>query len=220
MSLVGTKDKILSASLTLFNELGERNVTTNHIAAHLNMSPGNLYYHFRNKQMIIHALFDQYQAIIMDILDVPTDRSLQLQDKVHYLQEVFSALWKYRFFHRDIEHFLQTDPLLHESFRNFFRQCLHQVILIIEGLIEAGMVNVPKDEISSVALNIWIIVTSWFSFLHCNLLMGNNTNISIELLQGGIYQVFVVSRPYIVDEYKKEIIALQKKFMPKPNWLP
>src|SRR5690554_1343175 len=93
MPLVGTKDKILSASLTLFNELGERNVTTNHIAAHLNMSPGNLYYHFRNKQMIIHALFDQYQAIIMDILDVPTDRSLQLQDKVHYLQEVFSALW-------------------------------------------------------------------------------------------------------------------------------
>src|SRR5690554_7501702 len=89
MPLVGTKDKILSASLTLFNELGERNVTTNHIAAHLNMSPGNLYYHFRNKQMIIHALFDQYQAIIMDILDVPTDRSLQLQDKYIICKKCF-----------------------------------------------------------------------------------------------------------------------------------
>ncbi len=217
---MGTKDKILNASLTLFNELGERNVTTNHIAAHLQMSPGNLYYHFRNKQMIIHALFERYREIILNILEVPEGRHLQLQDKIRYLQDVFAALWEYRFFHRDIEHFLLADSILHEVFRQFFRDCLNRVELIIISLVKAGVVAIEKEEVSSVALNIWIIVTSWFSFLHCNLLKSTHDQITPELLQGGIYQVFVCTRPYIVAEHREEITALQKMFMPKPKWLP
>ena len=217
---MGTKDKILNASLTLFNELGERNVTTNHIAAHLQMSPGNLYYHFRNKHMIIQALFERYREKILTILELPEGRHLQLQDKIHYLQDVFSALWEYRFFHRDIEHFLLVDSALHETFRQFFRDCLVRVELIISSLVQAGIVRIEKDEVSSVALNIWIIVTSWFSFLHCNLLKSTHEQITPELLQGGLYQVFVCTRPYIVEEHRAEIIALQKKFMPKPEWLP
>ncbi|WP_156498561.1 TetR/AcrR family transcriptional regulator, partial [Oleiphilus sp. HI0079] len=59
-----TKERIILESLDLFNERGERNVSTNHIAAHLNMSPGNLYYHFRNKNEIIYQIFKNYELMV------------------------------------------------------------------------------------------------------------------------------------------------------------
>jgi AcrR family transcriptional regulator len=54
---IDTKTRILDAALTLFNERGTSNVTTNHIAEALGMSPGNLYYHYRNKAEIVRGLF-------------------------------------------------------------------------------------------------------------------------------------------------------------------
>lgn len=52
-----TKDRILSTSIDLFNRSGVVAVTTNHIAKELNMSPGNLYFHYRNKEEIIVEIF-------------------------------------------------------------------------------------------------------------------------------------------------------------------
>ncbi|MFN8512060.1 MAG: helix-turn-helix domain-containing protein [Chloroflexia bacterium] len=56
---MSTRERILDAALGLFNERGTAVVSTNHIAAACGISPGNLYYHFRNKEEIIRALFDR-----------------------------------------------------------------------------------------------------------------------------------------------------------------
>lgn len=50
---VNTYTRIINASLALFNEEGERNISTNHIAAHLGISPGNLYYHSATKTKLL-----------------------------------------------------------------------------------------------------------------------------------------------------------------------
>ena len=55
-----TRDRIIEASLALFNAQGERTVTTNHIAAHLGITTGNLNYHFANKHAIVAELFGRY----------------------------------------------------------------------------------------------------------------------------------------------------------------
>ncbi|WP_430460574.1 TetR/AcrR family transcriptional regulator [Thalassolituus sp. LLYu03] len=216
---MSTKERILDASLHLFNEQGERKVTTNHIAAHLEISPGNLYYHFKNKQAIIFALFERYEARVLEILQVPEGRPLQPLDKLNYLQAVFQGLWDFRFMHRDMEHLLLDNPQLHARYRDFFRLCLKQVEAIFRGLAAAGIIAASEDDIAGLALNTWIVVTSWFSFLRCNLLNSEVEAISPELLQGGIYQVFALERPYLTEQYRGVMNELQQRFMPRPAWL-
>src|SRR5699024_4184521 len=111
---LSTRERIVQASLELFNSQGERSVTTNHIAAHLGISPGNLYYHYRNKQAIIAELFAAYEQEVRTFLHVPAGRGLTLDDKAGYLQALLDAMWRYRFLHRDLEHLLDSDAQLAE----------------------------------------------------------------------------------------------------------
>ena len=216
---MSTRERIIDASLSLFNESGERNVTTNHIAAHLGISPGNLYYHFKNKQAIIFELFDRYESRVMQVLALPQGRTIETADKLRYLMEVFRGLWEYRFMHRDMEHLLSADPTLHERYRSFFRHCLRQIEAIFTAIRDAGIIRADEQDCRDLALNTWIVVTSWFSFLHCNLLPGSDAPISEEMLSGGIYQVFSLERPYLTDEHRSAVMELQRQFIPRPSWL-
>lgn len=214
-----TRDRILAAALHLFNLQGERKVTTNHIAAHLGMSPGNLYYHFKNKKEIIYELFLSYEAMVDSNLDVPADRQLTIEDKLNYLQKVFHGLWEYRFMHRDMEHLLMSEERLHTRYRQFFRRCQKKTEAIYQGLHDANIINIEQRELEGLALNTWIVVTSWYAFLQCNLLSDVEQGITLDMLKGGIYQIFQLERPYLTDAYREQVTAMQEKFISKPNWL-
>ena len=96
-----TRDKIIQASIELFNEQGERNVTTNHIAAHLSISPGNLYYHFRNKEDIILSIYEEYaRNLLLDTVPFVSPDVKPLDTIILYMDAVFQALMKFRFFYR------------------------------------------------------------------------------------------------------------------------
>ena len=214
-----TRDRILAAALELFNQQGERKVTTNHISAHLGMSPGNLYYHFKNKQEIIYELFLSYEEMVDANLKVPTERQLTVEDKLHYLQKVFQGLWEYRFIHRDMEHLLLGEDRLHSRYRDFFRRCQKNTEGIYKGLRDANIIKLDDRNLEGLALNTWIVVTSWFSFLQCNLLADENESITLDMVKGGIYQVFQLEHPYLSDEYREQVELMQAAFIPKPDWL-
>lgn len=205
-----TRDRIIQASLDLFNEQGERNVTTNHIASHLGISPGNLYYHFKNKQQIIFDIYLEYEAKVDANLQLPEGRDVTVNDKLIYLQAIYQGLWDYRFMHRDLQHLLQNDPELHKRYNAFFKRCLSRTEMIYMALRSAEIINANDEELKALALNTWILVTSWFGFMHTNLLISGHEE-TRELLNAGIYQIFALERPYLTDAYKEPVAQIAAK---------
>src|SRR5574343_2070666 len=124
---VKTRDRILLRSLELFNEQGERLVSTNHIAAALGMSPGNLYYHFPNKEAIILELFMGYAEQMQRTLILPQDRPLTQADKVQLFERILACLWRHRFLHRDMTHLISDDSALRDTYRAFARRVMVSV---------------------------------------------------------------------------------------------
>ena len=211
-----TRDRILKASLQLFNEQGERNVTTNHIAADLGISPGNLYYHFRNKTDIIYSLFIQYRALVDRYLRVPRDRTLTIEDQMFYLESVFDGLWYYRFFHRDLEYLLTTDERLRIDYREFTFQCLTEVRAVLQGLEDAGILHPHSDqEQEAMALNVWLVITNWMAFLKTARADGGSNATNQQELKQGIYQVLTLEMPYLTDDYYDRVAAVRERYRPQ-----
>jgi len=69
-----TRERILELSLRLFNAFGEPNITTTVIADEMHISPGNLYYYFRNKDDIVNSIFIQFEVEVERILTVSGGR--------------------------------------------------------------------------------------------------------------------------------------------------
>lgn len=161
-----TKDRILQISLQLFNERGERSVTTNHIAAELGISPGNLYYHFRNKHEIIKELMHQYQVETLEMLSLPEDRPLTTNDKINYFQVLSGQLWNYRFIHRDVYHLVESNEDFKKIYPRFAGQVMQQGQRIYQAFVDAGLMKMTPSEIEALIINLWIVLTNWTNFLY------------------------------------------------------
>ncbi|MBN7770266.1 TetR/AcrR family transcriptional regulator [Marinobacter daepoensis] len=210
-----TRDKILLSSLELFNERGERNITTNHIAAHLAISPGNLYYHFRNKSDIIYEIFQAYEKLVDYYLEIPENRPMTLDDLAFYLESVFDGLWSYRFFHRDLEYLLDSDLRLRRDYREFTNRCLAAIDRIFGKLAEAGIVQAQPDDLrSAMSLNVWLVITNWMAFLKTAHASEEPSGLSLGELKQGIYQVLTLEVPYVTPEYRDRVLALREKYRP------
>jgi len=98
-----TPQRILETSLALFNRFGEPHITTADIADEMNISPGNLYYHFRNKDDIIGALYDALEADLAPLLSLPEGRAAGVEDLWLLLHLLFERMREYRFFYRDLD---------------------------------------------------------------------------------------------------------------------
>nr|WP_312322743.1 TetR/AcrR family transcriptional regulator [Acinetobacter oleivorans] len=195
-----TKDRILQISLQLFNERGERSVTTNHIAAELGISPGNLYYHFRNKHEIIKELMYQYQAETLEVLSLPDDRPLTTNDKINYFQVLSGQLWSYRFIHRDVYHLVESNEDFKKIYPRFAGQVMQQGQKIYQAFVDAGLMKMTVSEIEALIINLWIVLTNWTNFLYMSGHISDNNHLEEKWVWQALRQMVFLEGPYLMGE--------------------
>jgi AcrR family transcriptional regulator len=203
-----TRERILEASLTLFNDQGEPNVTTNHIADELEISPGNLYYHFRNKDDIIEQLFALYEERIDRALVQPEGRLPNLEDIWLQLHLVYECIWDYRFLYRDLVDILSRNRKLRMHFGRILKRATDNAQEVMRGLVQAGVMRASADEIQATATNILVIATFWLNY--SGVRGERDEQESIRL---GIHQVMMLIAPFLRDAERLHLHTLSQAYV-------
>jgi AcrR family transcriptional regulator len=99
MAKLKTRDLILDVALELFNTRGEINVNSVDLAMEMNISPGNLYYHYKGKEEVVEELYARFHASLVVLMDevASFDEELDLQAMLVYLRVVAKLFDKYSF---------------------------------------------------------------------------------------------------------------------------
>jgi AcrR family transcriptional regulator len=203
-----TRQRILDTSLSMFNQQGEPNVTTNHIADELEISPGNLYYHFRNKDDIIEQLFARYEERMDTALVSPEGRLRDLEDIWLQLHLVFECIWEYRFLYRDLVDILSRNRRLRLRFARILKRAAEGASSGMKGLVQAGVMRASAAEVEATATNILVIATFWMNYASVRGDKDEN-----EAIRSGIVQVMMLLSPLLRDAERVHLNTLTQAYL-------
>jgi AcrR family transcriptional regulator len=152
-----TRQRILIAALLLFNEKGVGRTSLNEIADEIDISPGNLHYHFKKKSDIVDGLVAEFQADARTVLHAPDHDELSLDDFWLFLHLLLEFTAAYRFMLRDTESLAADYPKVGRTLRHFARglDTVFQVYLL--GLAAKGELQLDVDAAAEISRNLAVI---------------------------------------------------------------
>ncbi len=158
-----TAERILEVTLELFNRFGEPNVSTTLISAELNISPGNLYYHYPAKDELINTLFDRYERALDELLRA-ADNVANVEDAWLFFHMLFELIWRYRFLYRDLNDLLSKNRRLETHFQFVLENKSRAVRTVLEGLTRNASARIDRREAEAAASAMVVVLTYWLSY--------------------------------------------------------
>ena len=203
-----TRERILHASLELFNTDGEPNVTTLQIADEIDISPGNLYYHFKSKGDIVRELYDWYEERIHELLDVP-EVEISVDDQWLFLHLLFETIARFRFLYQDLVNVLSRYNQLQTRFQRVLKQKFRASKRICDSFRQQGILSATDAETDALCHQIVLTLTYWLSF---EMLTHLEDKDAVDLGRG-VYQVMVLVAPYLREDERRMLEEMSRDYL-------
>jgi len=205
-----TRERILELSLALFNDFGEPNTTTTIIADEMNISPGNLYYHFRNKDEIVNSIFADFEKKMDGLLALPGQRKVSVEDVWLYLHLVFELMWQYRFIYRDLNDLLSRNRIIETHFKRILEDSTRVALLLGQGMRAAGELGASDAELKSLATNMVLVATYWLNFEYVR---NPRKPVDSAAMGRGAYQMMSMVAPYLQGDARRLFEKLATEYV-------
>lgn len=202
---IGNRERILISSIDLFNQSGVVAVTTNHIASHLGISPGNLYFHFRNKEEIIFELFEMMCQETYDVWKpkLATSKNQPVASSpLELIEKSYETFWKYRFFHREMYHLRRKDPNLAKRWKLHIAKTMRLLQAMYAQWIKAGVMKKISSPAEMQMISDTVLITS-SSFLQ--FFESPEKPATRRSLRTGVEHLMMFLLPYHTDAYQTEL---------------
>jgi len=190
-----TKEHIVDVAIELFNERGTAAVSTNHIAEAAGISPGNLYYHFRNKEEIIVHAYERALRAYDEVWARADAAGPSPQAVLGLMEETFDTQRQYRFFQRELPWLVQSSEAVRDRYRDVQGRRLASFRTLVRSWADAGITRpIPEARLDDLVLASWVIGDQWLAYLEA---MGAAAD--EHEVRRGARLILEVFRPYLIE---------------------
>jgi AcrR family transcriptional regulator len=207
-----TAERILEVTLELFNRFGEPNVSTTLISAELNISPGNLYYHYPAKDELINTLFERYEKSLNELLQA-ADNVRNVEDAWLFFHMLFELIWQYRFLYRDLNDLLSKNRKLETHFQFVLKNKSRAVATVLDGLSRGSAMRIDRREADAVAAAMVVVLTYWLSYEYVrDPRKALEPETAGAALARGAYHVLSLLMPYLEPAAREHLNGLAGEY--------
>ena len=207
-----TAERILEVTLELFNRFGEPNVSTTAISAEMNISPGNLYYHYPAKDELINALVDRYERSLGELLGA-ADSVRNVEDAWLFVHMMFELIWNYRFLYRDLNDLLSKNRKLETHFQAALNDKARAVQSLLDGLARGHAMAVSPPESAAVSQAMVVVLTYWLSYEYVrDPRRALEPESAAAALNRGAFHVLSLLLPYLETAAREHLMALASAY--------
>ena len=193
------KQAILNKAVALFNERGISSTSPNQIADALNISVGNLTYHFKTKAVLVKEVYEKMHADSQDF--IKPEGYLTLDDFRKIMSAFKDFMEAYSFFFQDLFFILHKYPEVHKLYESSNVMRLKQGRSLFEYYIETGRM-VPEGggiNYDYLTHNVWMVAAFWNSQSKIYT-SGSLFEKPMDLVDMTWYMIL----PYLTEQGKKE----------------